>query len=402
MLDRLTIERCAAAEGPLLLALSGGGDSTALLHLLVEAFGAARVRALVVDHAVRSGSAGDARRALGFAEALGVAGEVITLSWPEGPARAQARWRRARYAALCAAARGLGAGAILTAHTADDQAETVLMRAAAGSSWRGLAGMALLSAAPLWPEGRGVLVGRPLLGVRRGPLRDFLRARGAGWIEDPANASPVFERVRTRATLAALETGGFDPMRLAGLAVRLRKHAERLDREALALIERAVRFDGDLIRVASARWEGGEEARRRAFSVLIAAAAGAEQEPAAPALARLEARFAASGFRGAALGGARLSRRGGEIVIGRDPGALFGRAGGIRPMAALPLTPGQETVWDGRLALIAEASGWAVVAAPGGPKLRHGVDGRLCELGQASVVNWLLEARVRHSLAPGP
>ena len=86
--------------------------------------------------------------------------------------------------------------------------ETVLMRAAAGSNWRGLAGMAPLAPVPLWPEGRGLMLARPLLGARREALRKMLRARGAEWIEDPANADPAFERVRARAALSALEAKG--------------------------------------------------------------------------------------------------------------------------------------------------------------------------------------------------
>ena len=112
--DPLTIERMRACDGPVLVALSGGGDSVGLLHLLVDEFGAAHVRAGVVDHALRDGSADDARRALGFAVALGVQGEVLTLRWPHGPKAAQQAAREARYAALCAYARKLGARVIAT------------------------------------------------------------------------------------------------------------------------------------------------------------------------------------------------------------------------------------------------------------------------------------------------
>src|SRR5512145_1318327 len=202
MLDRLTIERmgAAAGDGPIQLALSGGGDSVALLHLMIDQIGAPRVRAAVVDHALRAGSAADARRAHAFARALGVEAAVVTLAWPSaGAKRAQRAARQARYAALCDRARAIGARVIAAAHTADDQAETVLMRAAAGSNWRGLAGMAPLAPVPLWPEGRGLVLARPLLGARREALRTMLRARGAEWIEDPANADPTFERVRARA-----------------------------------------------------------------------------------------------------------------------------------------------------------------------------------------------------------
>ncbi len=397
MLDRLTIERAGA--GPILLGLSGGGDSVALLHLLVEHFGAARVRAIVVDHALRAGSADDARRALEFAETLGVAGEIVTLSWPEGASRAQQSAREARYGALCDVARRLGAGAIILAHTADDQAETVLMRAAVGSGWRGLAGMAPIAPAPVWPRGRGIVLARPLLGVRRADLRDVLRARGAPWIEDPANTNPAFERVRVRARLAALEAQGFDPMRLARLAVKLRPRVEQLDREAGALIGRTARFEGACIVITRGSWSGGAEVRRRALSVLIAAAAGALREPNSSAIEGLEARLSAEAFAGASLGGAQLARNGAETMLTRDVGALRGRADGALPLAPLPLPAGEEVVWDGRLAITVSEPGWSIVAEAGGPRLAKG--GMRLEVGELGAAHWLLEARVRHLLGPG-
>src|SRR5262245_43192692 len=196
MLDRLTIERLAAKAGdtPILVALSGGGDSVALMHLLAAELGAGRLAAAVVDHALRDGSADDARRAQGFAAALNIDAQVLTLHWPK-PRRAQEAARHARYAALCDHARSIGAHAICAGHTCDDQAETMMMRAAAGSSWRGLAGMAPIAPAPMWPEGRGIVLARPLLGVRRAALREELLRRNARWIEDPGNSNQVFERV---------------------------------------------------------------------------------------------------------------------------------------------------------------------------------------------------------------
>jgi tRNA(Ile)-lysidine synthase len=374
MLDRLTVERLAARAGdtPILVALSGGGDSVALMHLLADELGRDRLRAGVVDHALRAGSADDARRALGFATALDIEARVLTLNWPEGPKRAQQATREARYRALCDHARGIGAHTICVGHTSDDQAETLMMRAAAGSSWRGLAAMAALAPAPVWPEGREIVLARPLLGVRRAALREELVRRGAPWIEDPANANEVFERVRVRARLADLEAAGFEPMRLARIAERLRARVEEVDRAAAALIAQSARFEEDRIVIACAQWQGAGEVRRRALSALVAAAAGARREAPAEAVARLESQFGEHDFRGASLGGAVLARRGQEAVLSRDAGALQGRADGASGIAPVMLAPGREVIWDGRLAVVAHAPAMiqpdgAIVAANGEP-----------------------------------
>jgi tRNA(Ile)-lysidine synthase len=364
MLDRTTIERIEAAPGPLVVALSGGGDSVALLHLLTVTLGAPRLVAVIVDHGLREGSAADAEQARRIADGLGVTADVLALS---GVKPAQANARRARYAALCDHARRIGTRVIVTGHTLDDQAETVLMRAAAGSSWRGLAGMAAVAPAPLWPEGRGIALARPLLGARRLALRAFLHANAASWIEDPANENVAFERVRVRQQLAALEGAGFLAVRLATLAARLRTLADAANAGAAALVATAARLDED-IRVSRAAWAGPLAARRRALSVLIAAAAGADAEPASDAVALLEARFLEEGYRGETVGGVVVSPTTDGALLGREAGAVLGRRVGAAGIEAQDLRSGEELVWDGRYAFTAEAPGWRVAPAAEGPR----------------------------------
>lgn len=392
MLDRPTIERLG--DGPLLIALSGGGDSVALLHLLHETLGPLRLHAACVDHGLRPGSAADAVRAASFAEKIGASARVLTLDWKGDARRTQEAAREARYVTLCAEARRVSAQFILLGHTRDDQAETVLLRAARGSGWRGLSGMAAIAPAPLWPEGRGLRLARPLLGARRAALRDALRARGVDWIEDPANANAAFARVRAREALAQMP--GLDPMRLATLAERLAPRAAALDARALALIRDAASFDADRIAIARVAWRGPRAVRARALAVLIAAAGAHPRGPALEQAAELTEQIESAGFKGATLAGAALAARaGGVIVVRRDPGALAGRADGATAIAALSLPAHAEAVWDRRLALTAREPGWSVIVESGTPVLaRRGARAPIAD----AAPRWLLRERVEHLL----
>src|SRR5690606_4998307 len=184
---------------PIALALSGGGDSMALLDLAAE-WARARGRgllALTVDHNLNPDSAAWTRFAAEAARAAGA--DWRGLLWPQarGGAGLPARARAARHAPLAEAARDAGARVILTGHTADDVAEGQWMRAAGAT----LARPRDWSASPAWPEGRGLMLLRPGRGERRDALRDHLRAGGASWLEAPANAAPRFGRGRARAAL---------------------------------------------------------------------------------------------------------------------------------------------------------------------------------------------------------
>jgi len=404
MLDRLTIGRMLAwmGEKPVLLALSGGGDSVALLHLLIDAIGAPRVRAVVVDHALREGSAVDAVRARGFAEAQGVRAEVLTLAWSSSASRAQEAARESRYRAICAYARAEGLNTLVAAHTADDQAETVLMRAAKGSAWRGLAGIAPFAFAPLWPEGRGIALARPLLGSRREGLRAYLSERGADWIEDPANTNAAYERVRVRERLHELEAQGFDPMRLVGVASRLRARADALDAAAVELIQRAVQA-GLTTHVSLASWHARRDVRLRVLSVLIAAASGSSRELPWGDLEALERRVMDANHRGSTYGGVAFSPAEGGLALTREPGAVLGRADGAAPLPQLMLAKNVEAVWDGRLSIVASEEGWRVVPARNAELAAFENDivhRRYGEAGDEFRLRPLAAERIAHAFAP--
>lgn len=379
----------AAGDGPVLVALSGGGDSTALLHLLAD-IAPKRLIAGVVDHALRAGSADDAQSAAEIATQRGVRAEIMRLSWSEGAKRAQAAFRAARYEALAACAQRNGARIIALGHTRDDQAETAAMRAARG----GVGGMRRFAPAPVWPEGAGIALARPLLSTGRAALRAWLTERGARWIEDPSNEDTVYERVRIRCALRDAEV-----VRLAEEADSSAATEVARDRDAAAWIAAHVRFNAGRIAFAAAP-------PPRALGALAAAAAGRAQIPPAAAVARLAARMAAPGFRGAALGGARISAAQGAFLIRRDPGAVFGRAG-TAGLTARAIEEGAAAVWDGRVRVTARAAVKLEAGAtdPDAPLVRAGgAIFSLTDAEEAGLVRaeWLLAAHVSHILFTPP
>jgi tRNA(Ile)-lysidine synthase len=391
------IEQPPAESAPLVVGYSGGGDSTALL--LELALSGRNVIAAIVDHGLREGSAQDAARAAAIAREAGVAAEILTLAWPKGAKPAQQAARRGRMTALSAFARSTGAHAIALAHTRDDQAETVLIRLAAGSSWFGLAGMSAAAPAPLWPEGRGLTLHRPLLGVSRAALRERLQAAGASWIEDPANSQTHYARVRARLRLIEWAEAGLGVERWAALADRLAPRAAALDQAARTLIGVCVRFEGPMALLEPRSFnDAGPDVQRRALAALIVAAGAGPRPPDEAALDRVLGALE----QGRTLGGARLRPEKGLIEIGRDPGGVTGR-GGAPGVAPLDLPAGEKVIWDGRLALKAAEPGWRAEPAPGGqsPLLRRG--NHLESLEDASksgavAADWVVRERIAHLL----
>lgn len=178
-----------------LVALSGGPDSTALLAALADLRDAGRlleVRALHVDHGLRAGSAEDGSFCEAICRRLRVPFERVAVRVAPGNVQAQAR--RARYGALGEAAARFGATRIATGHTRADQAETVILRLLRGAGARGLAGI---------PPRRGLVV-RPLIDRTRAEVLAFLASAGLPFLEDPTNATPRFVRNRVRREILPL------------------------------------------------------------------------------------------------------------------------------------------------------------------------------------------------------
>ena len=325
------------ADRPVALALSGGGDSMALLHLAADwcARRGRRLLALTVDHRLHPDSAawtafaGEAARAVGA--------DCRALSW-EGPKPSTglpAAARAARHALLADAARQAGARVILMAHTADDIAESDWMRDQGAT----LGALRDWSPSPSWPQGRGLMLLRPLLTTSRTDLRAFLAARNARWLEDPANADPRFMRTRARHALNPSPDGRRGNPRTGAPAEVLRAGDE--GRTARRLTS-ADSWSGllTLPRAVSAR----------ALAAALLSVSGQSTPPRGPRLAALHARLTSGAAVTATLTGARVQTDGDRLLITREPGR-----GGL-PDALLP--PNAPAVWDGRFEITAPSPGW--------------------------------------------
>ena len=309
--DRL----CAFARGPVGVAVSGGSDSLALLYR-AKAWVATTGRpllALTVDHGLRAESAREARCVADICADLGVPHE--TLVWTH-PVKRQSAARRARHSLLANALRAAGGTHLLLGHTADDQCETVMMRLRQGSTWYGLAGMQPSALSPVWPEGAGIVIARPLLHERRATLRDALRQKSIVWVEDPSNADHNYERIRMRALLQSD----------ARLMERISALYHRFS------ILRGVE-DGLIGRWMRDR-TGVEDGRRiwadlaglpveragRALNNLLQIVAGRDVPPRREGLMALAAQLLADApFTGATLGGVWVKRKQGRVLLQAEP-----------------------------------------------------------------------------------
>ena len=271
-----------AQASAVLIAVSGGPDSTALMHLAAAAAAAddaaqPPLAIATVDHGLRPEARAEAEAVARAADVLGLSHHLLAWDGPKPEARLQERARQRRYELLVDCARSIGASHIATAHTLDDQAETVLFRLMRGSGVAGLAGMS--------PQVRrgGLLLVRPFLDVPKSRLVAACRAGGWPFVEEPANADPRFARARLRRLMPALAAEGLDAPRLATLARRMGQ-AEAALSAAAERIAAAAAGSGDAI-AAGELLAAPVAVRVRALALLL----GASTTSAAPIrLDRLE------------------------------------------------------------------------------------------------------------------
>jgi tRNA(Ile)-lysidine synthase len=311
----------------LVLAVSGGPDSTALMLLAARWRQALktgpRLIAVTVDHGLRKDSKREAEQVGKLARRLGLAHRILRWTGRKPSTGLQQAARAARYRLLAQAARAAKAAHILTAHTLDDQAETVLIRLGRGSGLRGLAAMRKVS--PLAAGEASLQLVRPLLEVPKSRLIATLRAAGISYAEDPSNRDPRFARARLRALMPALAKEGITAARLAALTRRLRR--------ADCALEQAVdRAEAEIVSRPSAAAVAIDAAGfgRLADEIalrLLGRAVAATGDEGPVELSKLESLFAEleSARNGAlarfrrSLAGALVTLAGGKIVVERAP-----------------------------------------------------------------------------------
>ena len=312
-------------DRPVAIAVSGGGDSVALMHLTAiwaQAQGR-RLVVLSVDHGLNPEAGRWNASVRAAAENLGAEWRGLFWDAAKPTTGLQAAARTARHALLADAARAAGARVLLMGHTADDIAEGDWMRRHGVP----LGGLREWAPSPVWPEGRGLMLLRPLLKVRRAALRTWLSARGVDWIEDPANRDPRFLRSRARAALP--EPGLVSSEAIpapAGMTVELETGVIRIERDSPWLGHAMVCVSGRSGAVTQAEVD------------------------------RLRSRLEGETHT-ASLGGTSVHRRGEELVLTREPGRVA--------LCVQPLARGVAAVWDGRFEWLADREGWAVAPAAG-------------------------------------
>jgi len=352
------------SPAPVVVALSGGGDSMALLWLAAAWAGTHKrpLLAITVDHRLNPASRDWSRFAATAASRAGAG--FLTLEW-QGVKPATglpAAARAARHRLLALAAREAGARALLTGHTADDVDEGERMREADAP---GLGRLREWSPSPAWPEGRGLFLLRPLLETRREALRDFLRARGEPWLDDPANADPRFARSRARAALNTSSSAGAQrrPEAPANATVKPQKSdaesPERLGSRVYGSSSLRPRMTEDgRFEIPRAAFAGPGGAAL--LSTALLCAAGTDRPPRGLQVEGLLERLVGTAPVDATLAGARLTADAETVQVGRDAGERF--RGGL---ASQDLAAGATLVWDGRFEVTAEAPGLQVAALGG-------------------------------------
>ncbi len=316
-------------DAPLGVAVSGGGDSVALLMLLYNA--GKDIHAATVDHQLRPESAQEAAGVAALCARYDIPHQTLVWQSPDIRGNLQNQARKARRSLLAGWARRQGLADIVLGHTQDDQAETFLMRLARGSGVDGLSGMAPMRCVA------GLCWHRPMLGLARDELREYLRLKNIDWVEDPGNDDLKYDRIKARKALEILAPLGLNVSRLAETSDHLRRARHALEVTVQELARQAITLSdaGELcislqyfrlapreiqlrLLAAALRWVASVRYRPR-FNALVGLLDACLDQPQKPRT-----------LHGCSIGVTRD-----HIIVNRE-------------VSATPAMAALETIWDGR------------------------------------------------------
>lgn len=350
------------------VAVSGGGDSMALLDLL-RCWGRAEIFIASVNHGLRAEAAEEVQLVANYAAAHGLHHDSLTWQW-DGTGNLQQAAREGRQAVLRDWAVGHGIAFVALGHTADDQAETFLMRLARGSGVDGLAAMAAA-------RDDGVVTWlRPLLEARREDLRVYLLVEDIAWADDPSNADTQFDRVKARQMMETLAPLGLTHERLVQTAAHMAREREVLAYAAAQAKARcAWVMDGDVVFERGSFEALPEATRLRVMADALCFVSGASYRPRFRALAAALKNEAAT-----ALHGCLIVPKAAQITVTREGSAVRNLHGEV------------GDTWDGR---------WQLVPPDG--LICEGLRvAALGETGLAQCEDWRASGRPRASLLASP
>ncbi len=310
---------CLNQHSKLVLAVSGGPDSTALMLLAAQwakTVGKSdSLCILTIDHGLRETASDDARQVCKWAKMLGLRCKVLSWQHNDPVSGVQEKARNGRYKLMADWCRDNGFDGVVTAHHRDDQAETMLMRLARGSGVDGLSAMGEQSSI------FGLAVYRPLLNVSCDDLRAILKEAGHNWLEDPANSNEQFERVRVRGSMAAIEKAGIENTALTLSAKRLRRARSALETMTDSFLVSSVTvFNTGHCAINRPAFKAlPDEIRLRALTRLIMWAGGAQV---AVRMTKIERLLEELDDDKHTLAGAQIAVRKSTLIIGREYGRI--------------------------------------------------------------------------------
>lgn len=347
------LDRLAGGLPALGVAVSGGSDSVALLHLAHEWARArgVRIEAATVDHRLRPEAVAEAAWVGRMAEGLGLPHAVLTWKHEGVAGNVMDAARRARMHLLAGWAKAQGLPAVALGHTQDDQAETLLMRLGRGAGLDGLSGMAPLR------QQHGMPWLRPMLGLRRRALRDWLTARGIAWVDDPSNEDRAYERVRVRQAIAALNL----PVEALARSATNLAEARTALAEAAVAAARGAQADRGMLRLPRHVLDASPEIRRRLIVAALRWVTSADYPPRGADVARLIEAMAAGGQ--GTLDGVIARTRGEMVEFIREPAAAARSCAGLGPGGNRVRGNASEVLWDRRWRLTGLPDDAVVIAA---------------------------------------